>query len=102
MGRFSVIFPLFHPVKLIVYTSLHLNKQKYKIHRCSKSEIILPVGYYIVFSSSLLHCGSKYFVQEKGKYPPCIRLFFTIAENKYNHDVCEMTHNLTNKDFCST
>ena len=80
MGRFSVICPLFHPVKLIVYTSSHLNKQKDKIHRCSKSEIIIPVGCFIVFSGSLVHGGSKYFVQEKGEYPSCIRLFFTIAE----------------------
>ena len=41
-------------------------------------------------------------MQEKGEYPSCIRLFFTIAEKKYNHDVCELTHKLTNKDFCST
>ena len=99
MGRFSVICPLFHPVKLIVYTSSHLNKQKDKIHRSSKSEIIIPVGCYIVFSGSLVHAGSKYFVQEKGEYPSCIRLFFTIAEKKYNHDVCELTHKLTKKGF---
>ena len=43
MGRFSVIYPLFHPVKLIIYTSSYLNKQKDKVHRCSKSEIIIPV-----------------------------------------------------------
>ena len=79
MGRFSVICPLFHPVKLIVYTSSHLNKQKDKVHRCSKSEIIIPVGCHIVFSGSLVHAGSKSFVQEKGEYPSCIRLFFTIA-----------------------
>ena len=56
----------------------------------------------LVFSGALVHGGSKYFVQEKVEYQSCIRLFFTIAENKYNHDVCEMTHNLTNKDVCST
>ena len=42
MGRFSVIFPLFYQVKLIVYTSSNLNKQIDKIHRCSKSESIIP------------------------------------------------------------
>ena len=24
------------------------------------------------------------------------------CRKKYNHDVCELTHKLTNKDFCST
>ena len=28
MGPFSIICPLFHPVKLIVYTSSHLNKKR--------------------------------------------------------------------------
>ena len=102
MGQFSVICPLLHPIKLIVYTSSHLNKQKVKIHRCSKSEIMMPVGCYIVFKGSLVHGGSKSFVKEKGEYPFCIRLFFTIAEKIYNHDVCELTHKLTNKDCCST
>ena len=102
IGRFSVICLLFHPVKLTVYTSSHLNKQKDKVHRYSKSEIIIPIGCYIAFSGSLVHAGSKSFVQEKGECPSFIRLFFTIADKKYNHDVCELTHKLTKKDFCST
>ena len=102
MGRFSVICPLFYPVKLVVYTSSHLYKQTDKIHRCSKSEIIIPVECYIVFSISLVHGGSKYSVQNKGKYPSCIRLFFTIVENKYKHDDCEMTHNSLKNNFWAT
>ena len=64
-----------------------------------QSEIIIPVGYYILFSGSLVHGGSKSFVQNKEKYPNYIILFFIIAENKYKHDVCEMTHNLTKMIF---
>ena len=48
-----------------------------------QSEIIIPVGYYILFSCSLVHGGSKSFVQSKEKYPNYIILFFIIAENKY-------------------
>ena len=98
MGRFSGICPLFHPVKLIVYTSSHLNNKTNMIHRCFKSEIIIPIGCYIVFSGLLVHGGSKTCVQSKGEYPFCIRLFFTIAENNFNINICEMTHNLA-KDF---
>ena len=98
MGRFSDKCPLFHPVKLIVYTSSHLNNKTNKIHRCFKSEIIIPIGCYIVFSGLLVHGGSKTFVQSKGEYPSCIRLFFTIAKNNFNINICEMTHNLA-KDF---
>ena len=65
MGGFSVICSLFHPIKLIVFTSSHLNNKTDKIHRCSKSEITIPGGCYIVFSSSLVHGGSKDFVQSK-------------------------------------
>ena len=68
------------------------------IHICSKSEMIIIFGYYIVSSDSLVHGGSKTFVQTKGEYPSCIRLFFTIAENNFNINICEMTHNLA-KDF---
>ena len=102
MGRFSIICQLFHPAKLIVYTSSHLNKKTDKIHKCSKSEIIIPVGCYIVFSGSFVHGGSNSFVQDKGEYPSCIRLFFTIAENNYKIDAFELTHNLTKHEFCST
>ena len=59
MGRFSVICPLFHPVKLILYTSLHLINKTDKIHRCSKSKIVIPIECYIVFSGSLVHKRSK-------------------------------------------
>ena len=76
IGRFSVIYPLFRPVKLIVYTTSHLNNKIDTIHRCYKSEIIIPVGYYIVFSGSLLHCGSIFCVQTKGEYPSCITFFY--------------------------
>ena len=102
MGRFSVICPIFHPVKLIVYTSSHLTNKTDKIHRCSKSKIIIPIGCYIVFSGSLVNVGSKTFVQSKGEYPSCIILFFTIPQNSYNIDVCEITYNLTKDDVCST
>ena len=93
---------MYNPVKLIVYTSPHLNNKTDKIHRSSKFEIIIPIEGYIVFSCLLVHCGSKTFVQSKGEYLSCIRLFFTIAENNYNINVCEMTHNLTKITFCST
>ena len=93
MGRFSVICPFFRPVKLIVYTSSHLNNKTDKSHKCSKSEIT---------GGSLAKGGSKQFAQSKGEYPSRIRLFFTIAENSYNIDVCEMIHNLTKNGFFST
>ena len=101
MGRLSVICPLFYPVKLIVYTSSYLNNKTDKIHRCFKSEIIIPIGCYIVFSSSLVNCVSIFFVQTKGEYPSCIRLSIPITENSYNIDVCEMTHNLKKMMFFS-
>ena len=50
---------------------------------------------------SLVHGGLKTFVQSKGKYLSCIKLFFTIAEHNFNINVCEMTHNLTKDDFGS-
>ena len=62
MGRFTVICLLFYPVKLIVYTYLYLTNKTDKIRRYSKSEIIIPVGSYIVFSSSLVYGGSNFFV----------------------------------------
>ena len=102
MGRFSVICPLFRPVKSIVYTSSPLNNKTDKSHICSKSEITIPVGCYIVFSGSLVQGGSKKFAKSKGEYPSRIRLFFTIAKNSYNIDVCEMIHNLTKNSVCST
>ena len=101
IGRFSVICSLFHPVKLTVYTSSRLNNKIDKIHRCSKSEIIILIGCYIVFSGSLVYGGSKTFVQSKGVYPSFVKLFFIIAEKNYNIDVCEMTHSLTKDNFCS-
>ena len=101
MWRFSVICSLFHPVKLIVYTSSHLNNKTDEIRRCSKSETIIPIGSYIVFSGSLVHGGLKTFVLSKREYPSCIRLFFTIAENNYNINVCEIIHDLTKDDFWS-
>ena len=82
-------------------TSSHVNKKTDKIHRCSKSEIIIPIGCYIVLSGSLVHGGSIFFVQTKGECSSCIRLFITIAENSYNINVCEMTHNLTKDDVWS-
>ena len=74
MGRFSVICPLFYQVKLIVYNSSYLNKISDKIHKCSKSEIIIPIGCYNVFISSLVHGSSKTIVQTKGEYPSYLRL----------------------------
>ena len=62
MGRFTVICLLFYPVKLIVNTSLYLTNKTDKIRRYSKSEIIIPVGSCIVFSSSLVYGGSETFV----------------------------------------
>ena len=101
MGWFSVICPLYNQVKLIVHTSSHLNNKTDKIHRSSKFEIIIPIEGYIVFSCLLVHCGSKTFVQSKGVYPSFVKLFFIIAEKNYNIDVCEMTHSLTEDNFCS-
>ena len=100
-GRFNVICPFFHPFKLIGYTSSYLNNKTDYIHRCSKSIIIIPIGCYIAFSCSLVYGGSRKNVQTKGEHPSCIRLLFTIAENSYNTNVCEMTHNLTKDEFCS-
>ena len=44
----------------------------------------------------------KLLFKRKGEYPSCIRLFFTIAEKQYNENECELTHPLTNKDYCLT
>ena len=60
MERFRVFCLLFHPVKLTVYTSSHLTNKTDKIHRCSKSKIIIPIGCYIVFSGSLVYERLKY------------------------------------------
>ena len=92
---------MFHSVKLIIYTSSHLNNKTNEIHRYSKSEIIILIGYYIVFSGSLVRGGSNLFVQTKREYPSSIRLFFTMAENSYNINICEMIHDLTKADVCT-
>ena len=89
MGRFSVICPLFHPIKLIVYTTSHLNNKTDKMR--SKSKKIIPIGCYIVFRGSLVYGDSNFF-QSKGEYPSCMRLFFTIAKHNFNINICEMTH----------
>lgn len=78
MGKFSVMYSLYYLVKLIVYNSSYVNKSSEKIHRCSKPEIIDPIGCYIIFSGSLVHCGSKMCIRTKEEIPSsvnCLLIF---------------------------
>ena len=62
-----MICSLYYPVKSIVYNSSLINKSNEKIHRCSKTEMIVPIVCYIIFSGALIRCGQilSFVIKEK-------------------------------------
>ena len=58
LGRFSVLSALLTPFKLKIYNRSPQHYCESMVHNDSMMDIVIPVNYFIVFHSALVHCGT--------------------------------------------